>query len=550
MVMDDIVDKVKIMRIDDLESALKKSEDENDEKDFEICQLIKENNLLKQENDMLKDRIKQVDDWIKPTLKNLSSTARSEFKAAVNMAKDDIEVGTLYRLRQNTGINFNKSASVSTPEDSDLKKAIITFAVENSCEVPDMRAAKKGRRYYRSYKYVLWMQFKSSMSSDVSYSQFCSYWPQNIIKPKVEDWGSCKCQTCENVELLFSALKKNNLISKEHDLEIIIKDSRDGGSEYEDGFIDDLTKLNDEEQTKNVSYLQWEKVSKSGKDGNVRDTVDRVQKTASCKTAAEKMTVMYEELKQHLNRNFIIKKSMREWREDVLKSEDKALIHVDWAENLQIEIPGEVQSAYFSHLSISLHTGYLYSAADSGGFVSLSEENNHKAEAVHSAINPTVQKLVDNGIKHLICVSDSPTSQYRNKKNVWLTKELAVKHNIKIDWIYTEAGHGKSSCDGIGGTVKNLVKDITAFNTSQVIANAKDVLNLLTGKTTIDLNYHSKEDIQNISNSLPILGSLTGALKIHQISYDSYGGITSKGLPSDPVSSVVKLKIIRSKPIS
>ena len=113
----------------------------------------------------------------------------------------------------------------------------------------------------------------------------------------------------------------------------------------------------------------------------------------------------------------------------------------------------------------------------------------------------------------------------------------------------TEAGHGKSSCDGIGGVVKNLVRDLTAFNTSHVIANAKDVLNLLAGKTSIDLSYHSKEDIQNISNSLPYLGSLTGALKMHQISFDSSGGITSKGLPTDPLSSIVKLKIIRSKPV-
>ena len=69
-------------------------------------------------------------------------------------------VGTLYRLRQNTGINFNKSASVSTPEDSDLKKAISAFAIENSCEVPDMRAAKQGKRYYFCYKSYAVQVFK------------------------------------------------------------------------------------------------------------------------------------------------------------------------------------------------------------------------------------------------------------------------------------------------------------------------------------------------------------------------------------------------------
>ena len=73
--------------------------------------------------------------------------------------------------------------------------------------------------------------------------------------------------------MLFRALKKNNHISKEHDLDIIIKDARDGGSEFEDAFIEDLNKLKEDEH-KNVSFLQWEKVSKSGKNENLRDTED------------------------------------------------------------------------------------------------------------------------------------------------------------------------------------------------------------------------------------------------------------------------------------
>ena len=543
--------KEKNIETNELKAALKESLEDNNAKQIEISQLVKESILLKKECEDMKDKIKHCDDWIRPTLKYLSSSAKTEFKNAVNMAKDELEVGTLYRLRQNTGINFNKSATVSTPEDSNLKLRVVAFAHNNSCEVPDMRAAKKGLRYYFSYKYVLWMMFKSTESSDVSYSQFCCYWPKNCVKPEIEDYGSCKCQICENVELLLSALKRNNFVSNEHDLDMIVHNARDGGNELETEFLKDLDNLKTEDKSSNnVSFLQWDKVSKSGNTGTQRDVVDRVQKTLSCKDAAEKMELLYMKLKEHLHRNFTIKKTMRELREKVMESTDKALIHVDWAENLQVEIPSEVQSAYFSHLSISLHTGYLYSASDSGGFVSISDENNHRAEAVHAAINPTVEKLVRQGIKHLIIVSDSPTSQYRNKTNVWLTKELSVKHNINIDWLFTESGHGKSSCDGIGGTVKNLIRDLTAFNTSQVISNAKDVIDVLTGKTTVELNYHSKDEIEQVSSSVLYLGTLTGAMKMHQISFDSSGSIKSKGLPTDPVSTDVKLKIVRSKPIN
>ena len=150
------------------------------------------------------------------------------------------------------------------------------------------------------------------------------------------------------------------------------------------------------------------------------------------------MAEMYKNLKQHLDRNFIIKKTMKERREEVMNSDDKAYIHMDWAENIEIAVPGEIQSAFFAHLSVSIHTGYLYCKQDSGGFVSLSDENNHKAEGIHAAIKPVIEKLVGNGINHIVCV-DSPTSQYRNNKNVYLTKELAVKHNISIEcWAWEE----------------------------------------------------------------------------------------------------------------
>ena len=144
------------------------------------------------------------------------------------------------------------------------------------------------------------------------------------------------------------------------------------------------------------------------------------------------MEQLYADLQQHLDRNFTIKKTIREKREMVLSSNDKAYLNIDWTENVDIKIPAEVQSAFFSNTSISIHNGYLYSAEDSGGFAALSDCKNHKAEAIHTAIQPMIEKLVDKGIKSLIIVSDSPTSKYRNNKKVWLTKQLTVHHKMNL----------------------------------------------------------------------------------------------------------------------
>ena len=70
---------------------------------------------------------------------------------------------------------------------------------------------------------------------------------------------------------------------------------------------------------------------------------------------------------------------------------------------------------------------------------------------------------------------------------MWLTKQIAIEKDISIEWLFTEAGHGKSVCDGIGGTIKKLLRDLTAFNTTLSISNARDVMELITPHTSIDL---------------------------------------------------------------
>ena len=285
--------------------ALDKSEDENIAKDFQIADLINQLREKKSENDNLKEHLHHVDDWLKTTYKYMSPSGRSELRTGAFIAKDEFPRGTLLRIRNNTGLNFSKPPNVSSEEASELEKAIKHFANDNSCEVPDMKAAKKGKRYFFCYKLVLWEQFRSESGSDVSYSHFCRFWPENIVKPKIEDYGSCKCETCENSELLISALKRQDCLSRDHDIEIMIRDDISGDAGFEKKFKEDLKNLKTgEKKDKIVPYLHWEKISKDGKDGQKRSTVHRVQKSLPCAKAVDLMIENYDILKKHLNRNF------------------------------------------------------------------------------------------------------------------------------------------------------------------------------------------------------------------------------------------------------
>ena len=202
----------------------------------------------------------------------------------------------------------------------------------------------------------------------------------------------------------------------------------------------------------------------------------------------------------------MIKQKVLEKREDALESDDKVMLQVDWAENGTIITPDEAQSAFFGgRNTYSIHTGYQYSKRKSGGFVSLSDENDHKAEAIHAALDQKIKELAGEGYKEITIVSDSPTSQYRNGKCAYLTSKWAVELKVKILWIFTEAGHGKSAADGIGGNIKNKAQEKQNMEPDLVIKSAVDVMENV--ETSIEMKVHTKEDIETVRKlCLPRLG--------------------------------------------
>lgn len=67
--------------------------------------------------------------------------------------------------------------------------------------------------------------------------------------------------------------------------------------------------------------------------------------------------------------------------------------------------------------------------------------------------------LVQEGCQEIAVSSDSPVSQYRNNKNVFLCQQVAKKYSVELSWTFTEAGHGKSVVDGVGGKMTELCKN-------------------------------------------------------------------------------------------
>nr|CAI5819968.1 unnamed protein product [Callosobruchus analis] len=156
-------------------------------------------------------------------------------------------------------------------------------------------------------------------------------------------------------------------------------------------------------------------------------------------------------------------------------TEKEVLIHCDFSENYNLKYSQEVQSYHFggSRQQISLHTVVVYSRVPGQelkvqSFCTLSESLEHGPGAIWAHLYPLVKRLVDNEIKVLHFLSDSPSTQYRNKKMfAFITNQMYdyFPEVQSVTWNYHEAGHVKGAPDGIGGVCKRTADRIVAQGT-------------------------------------------------------------------------------------
>ena len=105
---------------------------------------------------------------------------------------------------------------------------------------------------------------------------------------------------------------------------------------------------------------------------------------------------------------------------------------------------------------------------------------------------------------------------------------------ITIRLIFTECGHGKSPCDGVGGNIKTQVESALLKRHGEKdmrsIHSAEDVKDLLQNETklTYDIKVHTADQIQALRDSLPSLGHLSRAKKVHEIFITADGVVRSK----------------------
>ena len=135
----------------------------------------------------------------------------------------------------------------------------------------------------------------------------------------------------------------------------------------------------------------------------------------------------------------------------------------DFAENYQFVIQDEIQGFHWNSSQCSLHPVVIYyksnKAIQSHSLCFISDDLNHDVDHVYEVIQQTINFLklfLPFETKQIHYFSDGCAGQYKNCKNM-LNQSLHLQDfEISSTWTFFATSHGKSPCDGIGGTIKRL----------------------------------------------------------------------------------------------
>jgi hypothetical protein len=138
------------------------------------------------------------------------------------------------------------------------------------------------------------------------------------------------------------------------------------------------------------------------------------------------------------------------------------IVLLDFAENYSFLIQDAVQGHHWDNSQVTLHRFAVYYRGGETlkrlSYCVISDCMKHDTIAVHAFISRLLTHLKQNlpDTEKVIYFSDGAASQYKHYKNFANLCHHKSDFQIEAEWHFFATSHGKSPCDGIGGTVKRL----------------------------------------------------------------------------------------------
>ena len=259
---------------------------------------------------------------------------------------------------------------------------------------------------------------------------------------KTIEWARCRqclCQQHANMALHLLAV---NTLPK----------SCDAAPEMDEEAINDkLVQIPDA----NISFRKWQRINVAFGERTIskvklvvqRDTfiAEFKEDLAKLRCHASRVTTQYEEIRRLRSRMVPLK---------------ECSIQMDYPENYSCCYQADISAMYYDRNQISIHPMVIH-CQDGDHLQHLTEEKQHTIPttmAFITALQPWLHQLLPN-LQTIHDVTDSPSSQYRNKTVTALLAYHQELFNTSASWQWLETGHGKGPCDGVGGAVKKMAEN-------------------------------------------------------------------------------------------
>ena len=150
-------------------------------------------------------------------------------------------------------------------------------------------------------------------------------------------------------------------------------------------------------------------------------------------------------------------------------NQDEIIVLLDFAENFKFVIQDEVQGYHWNQKQCTLHPVVICYKGNDGVIGStslcfLSDDLEHDVHFVYNVLKGTanhIREMISMDIKVVHYFSDGCAGQYKNCKNFLNLCHHKADFAISCEWNFFATSHGKSPCDGIGGTVKRLATQVS-----------------------------------------------------------------------------------------
>ncbi|CAH2098094.1 unnamed protein product [Euphydryas editha] len=387
------------------------------------------------------------------------------------------------------------------------------------------------KRYLTDTLINLYKKFTHNGNAKVTYQTFCKYRPFWVLRPKDSDRNTCACKVHVNIDLLVKCLNINKILKETNGTAIL---EHMCCNVYDENCLNRIChkckfKYLDYAEFRNdkkVKYYQWCSCYEKYyvKDDEKTKLVTKKETFYDFpKNIILKLENSLVDYLKHCNNIVTQFKNNKELKNNLTPQE--AVIHIDFSENYCIKYNEEIQSFHFggSRKQLSLHTCVIHLIDPEVGikkqysFSTVSECTQHDAAAVWAHLIPAIGYVIElsRQIDSIHFISDSPTSQYRNRFIFYMISQLYrdFPQLKSISWNYLEAGHGKGAPDGVGAVLKRTADQVVRFGSD--IDSLEAFVACLKTRVNIEIRIVTRSDIK--AKCFPSkLMAAKGTMTVHQ----------------------------------